>query len=107
MIRRDGCCLEEYLDVENLILSVKKREEIVDAPRCEHRTLDYLASGWLKIAQEMGVGQWSAWCFVACCDDDDDDVHNNKNNSTTNNSINVLIVIRPFIQNVYTLFLVQ
>jgi len=33
---RDGCCLEEEMDVEKLILLVKDHETIYDALRCKH-----------------------------------------------------------------------
>ena len=46
--------------MENLILLVKDHEAIFDASRCEHRNRDYTSSVWLKIAQEMAVGNWSA-----------------------------------------------
>jgi ribulose kinase len=62
VIGRDGCYLEEEMDVEKLIL-VKDHEAIVDASRCEHRNRDYIASVWQKIAQEMGVGKRSASIF--------------------------------------------
>ena len=57
--------LRNKLIWKNLIVFVKNQEEIFDASRCEHRTRDYIASVWLKIAQEMGVGKWSA--SVLCC----------------------------------------
>jgi len=37
VIGRDGCCLEEEMDVEKLILLVKDHEAIHDVSRCEHR----------------------------------------------------------------------
>ena len=37
VIGRDGCCLEEEMGVEKLILLVKDHEAIYDASRCEHR----------------------------------------------------------------------
>jgi len=37
VIGRDGCCLEEEMDLEKLILLVKDHEAIFDASRCEHR----------------------------------------------------------------------
>jgi len=37
VIGRDGCCLEEEMDVEKLILLVKDHEAIYNASRCEHR----------------------------------------------------------------------
>ena len=37
VIGRDGCCLEEEMDVEKLILLVKEHEAIYNASRCEHR----------------------------------------------------------------------
>jgi len=58
---------------------------------CEHWNCNQLASIWMKIAQEMGVGKWSTMVF---CFFDDDSVHSNKNNNT-NNSNNVLTDIRP------------
>jgi hypothetical protein len=60
---RDGWYLLEEMDVEKLILLVKDHEAIFDASRCEHRNRDYIASVWLKIAEEMGVGKWSASVF--------------------------------------------
>jgi ribulose kinase len=63
VIRRDGCYLEEEMDVEKLILLVKDHEAIVDASRCEHRNQDYIASVWQKIAQEMGIGKRSTSIF--------------------------------------------
>ena len=63
VIGRDGCYLEEEMDVEKLILLVKDYEETLDASRCEHRNRDYVASVWQKIAQEMGVGKTSATMF--------------------------------------------
>ena len=36
-IGRDGCYLEQEMDVEKLILLVKDHEAIYDASRCEHR----------------------------------------------------------------------
>jgi len=62
-IRRDGCYLEEEMDVEKLIFLVNDHETIFDASRFEHRNRDYIASVWQKIAQEMGVGKWSASMF--------------------------------------------
>jgi ribulose kinase len=61
---RDGYYFEEEMDVEKLILLVKDHEAIFDASRCEHRNRDYIASIWLKIAQEMGVGKWSVSVFA-------------------------------------------
>ena len=52
------------MDVEKLIILVKDHEAIFDASRCEHRNRDYIASVWLKIAQEMGVGKWSVSVFT-------------------------------------------
>jgi len=46
--------------VEKLILLVKDHEAIFNALRCEHRNRDYITSVWLKIAQEIGEGKWSA-----------------------------------------------
>jgi hypothetical protein len=43
----------------NLILSVKDHQAIYDASHCEHRTTDYMASLWIKLAQEIGVGKWN------------------------------------------------
>jgi len=63
VIGRDGCCLEEEMDVEKLILLVEDHEAVFDASRCEHRNWDYIASLWQKIAQEMGVGKTSASMF--------------------------------------------
>jgi ribulose kinase len=60
VIGRDGCYLEEEMDVEKLILLVKDHEANFDASRCEHRNRDYVASVSQKIAQEMGVGKTSA-----------------------------------------------
>jgi len=40
VIGRDGCYLEEEMDVEKLILLVKDHEAIFDASRCEHRNRD-------------------------------------------------------------------
>jgi len=37
VIGRDGCYLEEEMDVEKFILLVKDHEAIYDASRCEHR----------------------------------------------------------------------
>ena len=37
VIRRDGCCLEEEMDVEKNILLVKDHEAIYNVSRCEHR----------------------------------------------------------------------
>ena len=37
VIGRDGCYLEEEMDVEKLILLVENREAVFDASRCEHR----------------------------------------------------------------------
>jgi len=37
VIGRDGCYLQEEMDVEKLILLVKGHEAIYDASRCEHR----------------------------------------------------------------------
>ena len=37
VIGRDGCYLEEEMNVEKLILLVKDHEAIYDASRCEHR----------------------------------------------------------------------
>ena len=37
VIGRDGCYLEEEMDVEKLILLVKDHEAIDDVLRCEHR----------------------------------------------------------------------
>jgi hypothetical protein len=51
------------MHVEKLILLVKDHEAIFDASRCEHRNRDYIASVWLKIAKEMGVGKWSPSVF--------------------------------------------
>ena len=64
MIGRDGYYFEEEMDVEKLILLVKDHEAIFDVSRCEHRNRDYIASVWLKIAQEMGVGKWSVSVFT-------------------------------------------
>jgi Alcohol dehydrogenase transcription factor Myb/SANT-like. len=83
---RNGC--------REAILLVKDHKAIYNASSCEHQNRDHLASIWMKIAQEMGVGKWSALVF---CFFDDDDVYNNKNNNNTSNSNNVLIVIRPSI----------
>jgi len=63
VIGRDSCYLEKEMDVENLILLVKDHEAIFDASRCELRNRDYIANVWQKIAQEMGVGKWSASMF--------------------------------------------
>jgi len=52
------------MDVEKLILLVKDHEAIFDASRCEQRNKDYIISVWLKIAQEVDVGKWSAWVFT-------------------------------------------
>ena len=40
VIGRDGCYLEEEMDMEKLILLVTDHEEIFDASRCEHRNRD-------------------------------------------------------------------
>ena len=64
VIVRDSRYLEEETDVEKLILLVKDHEAIFNTSRCEHRNQDYIASVWLKIAQEMGVGKWSASMFT-------------------------------------------
>jgi len=53
---RDGCYLEEEMDV-------KDHKAIFDALCCEHRNRNYIASVWLKIAKEMGIGKWSASVF--------------------------------------------
>ena len=53
------------MDVEKLILLDKYHEVIYDASRYEHRKRDYIARLWLEIAQEKGVGKWSA--SVLCC----------------------------------------
>ena len=37
VIGHDGCCLEEEMDVEMLILLVRDLEAIYDVSRCEHR----------------------------------------------------------------------
>jgi len=37
VIGRNGCCLEDEMDVEKLILLVKDHETIYDASWCEHR----------------------------------------------------------------------
>jgi hypothetical protein len=63
VIGRDGCYLEEEMDMEKLVLPVKDHEVIFDASRCEQRTRDYIAGVWQKIAQEMGVGKTSASMF--------------------------------------------
>jgi hypothetical protein len=76
VIGRDGCCLEEEMHVEKLILLVKDHGEIFDASRFEHRNRDYIASFWQKIAQEMGVGKTSASMFYTYFLLDDDDIHN-------------------------------
>jgi hypothetical protein len=60
VIVRDGCYLEEEMDVEKLILLVKNHDAIYNASRYEHRNRDYIASVWMKIAQEMGAGKWGA-----------------------------------------------
>ena len=51
----------EEMDVETLILWVKDHDAIYDAPRCEHRNHDHLASVWRKIAQEWSA---SVFCFL-------------------------------------------
>jgi ribulose kinase len=51
------------MDVEKLILLMKDHEAIYDTSRCEHRNRDCIASVWMKIAQEMGTGKWSASVF--------------------------------------------
>jgi hypothetical protein len=51
------------IGVEELILVVKDHEAIYDASRGEYRNCDQLVSMWKKIAQEMGVGKWSASVF--------------------------------------------
>jgi hypothetical protein len=51
------------MDVEKLILLLKDHEVIYDASRYEHQNRDYVASVWLKIAQEMGVAKWSVSVF--------------------------------------------
>jgi hypothetical protein len=63
VIGRDGCYLEEEMDVEKLILLEKDHEAIFDASRCEHRNRDYVASVWQKIAQEMDAGKKRASMF--------------------------------------------
>jgi hypothetical protein len=47
----------------NWKILVKDHEAIFDASRCELWSQDYIASVWLKIAQEMGVGKWSTSVF--------------------------------------------
>ena len=64
VIVRNGCYFEEEMDVEKIILLVQDHEAIFDASRCEHRNRDYITSIRLKIAQEMGVGKWSASVFT-------------------------------------------
>jgi hypothetical protein len=59
---------------------VKDHEAIYNASRCEHRNQDYIASIWMKIAQEMGIGKWSTSVF-----------------NCLSNINNVLVVVRPFI----------
>jgi hypothetical protein len=51
------------MDVEKLILLVKDNEAIYDASCCEHQDRDYIASVWMIIAQEMGIGKRSASMF--------------------------------------------
>ena len=51
--------------MEKLIVLVKDHGAIYDASRFENRKRDYIASVWLKIAQEMGVDKCSASVF--CC----------------------------------------
>jgi hypothetical protein len=53
------------MGVEKLILSVKEHGAIYDASHYEHRKGDYIASVWLKIAQEMGASKCRASVF--CC----------------------------------------
>ena len=64
VIGSDGYYLEEEMDVEKLIILVKDHEAIFDDSRCEHWNRDYIASIWLKIAQEMGVGKWNTSVFT-------------------------------------------
>jgi len=99
------------MNVEKSILLVKDHNAIYSGSCCEHQNRDYIASIWLRIAQETGRGKWNAPVF--CClvfyyyyyyyyyyDDD-------KNNSNTNNSNNVVLtVIRPYISSFYALFFV-
>jgi len=56
VIVRDGCHLEEEMDVVRLIFVVKDHEAIFNAWCCEHRNRDYVASVWQKILHEVGVG---------------------------------------------------
>ena len=63
MIVHDRWYLLQEMDVEKLILLVKDHEAIFDTSRCEHQNRDYIASVWLKIAKEIGVGKWSALVF--------------------------------------------
>jgi hypothetical protein len=53
----------EEMEIEELILVVKDHDAIYDASHCEYRNCGQLASVWKKIAQEMGVGKWSASVF--------------------------------------------
>jgi hypothetical protein len=55
VIVRGGCYLED-MDTEKLILLVKNNVAIYSASHYEHRNRDYLASVWMKIAQELGAG---------------------------------------------------
>jgi hypothetical protein len=45
--------------VEKFILLVKDRQAIYDPSHSEHRNRNYIASVWVKIAQEMGAGKWN------------------------------------------------
>jgi hypothetical protein len=47
------------MGIEKFILLVKDRQAIYDACHSEHRHRDYVASVWVKIAQEMGAGKCS------------------------------------------------
>ena len=69
VIGRDGCYLEEEMDVEKLILYLRTTRQLTTPRVVNTGTASYI----------------------------DDDVHNNKNNTTTNNSNNVLIVVGPSI----------
>jgi hypothetical protein len=53
---RGGCYLQQDMDVEKLILLVKNNVTIYSASHYEHRNQNYIASVWMKIAQEMGAG---------------------------------------------------
>jgi hypothetical protein len=47
------------MGVEKFVLLVKDHQAIYDACHSEHRNRDHIASVWVKIAPEMGVGKWN------------------------------------------------